>query len=259
LDRTQLVSPQLMASAAEDLAEGRRPEQIEIAPIPGLPPGLAQLLQKRTIDGVKAAIEYGQRVISSGLATSPLPIQRTMLEWRVKNINEEPIEPLCSELQALLEQHPLEGRLWQFYGIVLGRQGLSTDSVNAFYRATAYSPLEAGTYAGVGASLMESQEYEYALPYYGIALSLQPDNGFYHYEMALSHAGLRRWQQAIEKFTDALNVGVVMFEVYFNRGLCYFYDGDNVKGTQDFRKALETDPSDYRCAQVREILDRGHP
>jgi tetratricopeptide (TPR) repeat protein len=257
-DRGQFSSPRVMARSALDLAEGRRPTKIEVAPIMGLPPGLAHVLNTRLIQGKNAAIEYVQSMLPLAPEENLLPIQRLVLEWELEEPGPDLAARMRPELEALLQEHPNEGKLWQFYGVVLRRLNLRRESLDAFHHATKCAPLEPGTWAGVGASLMETGELEKSIAYYETAVLLEPAQGQYLAELATCLAGLKKWESAIAKFTDAFKLGVATFDLHFNRGLCRLELGYLSLAMEDLRAALEIDPAHRRAAHARELLQFDH-
>jgi tetratricopeptide (TPR) repeat protein len=251
--REKFSSPKTMAPAAKALAEGRRPKAIQSAPLLGLPPGLAHLYQKRQLDGKDAAIQLAQSQIPSAPRENLLPIQRLVLEWQLEDPNADAAQ-LRAELEALLKDYPDEGRLWQFLGIVLRRLELRAESRDAFQHAASSAPLDAGAWAGYGASLMEARELEQAYHYYETAVFLDPDAVQYLTELATCYGGLEQWRKAEEKFTEAAKRGASGFDLYFNRAACRLKLGDFGLAMEDLRAALEIEPTHHRAAEAREIL-----
>ena len=111
--RGKFSSPKTMAPATQALAEGRRPDEIQPAPLLGLPPGLAHVYQKRQLEGKDAAIRFAQSQVRLAHGESALPVRRLILEWRFEDRKADPPQ-LRAELETLLKEYPDEGRLWQY-------------------------------------------------------------------------------------------------------------------------------------------------
>jgi tetratricopeptide (TPR) repeat protein len=254
--RDKFSSPKVMAPATKALAEGRRPGSIQVAPLLGLPPGLAQVYQKRQLEGKEAAIQFAQSQIPLGPRENLLPVQRLIFEWQLEDLKADALQ-LRSDLEGLLKNHPEEGRLWQFLGIVLRRLDLRAESRDAFEKSTSRAPLDAGTWAGYGASLMEAQEMEQASHYYETAVFLNPDDVQYQKELATCYAVLEQWKKASERFTEVAKRGGSSFDLYFNRALCLLKLGDLGLAMEDLRAALEIEPTHRRADEARELLQVG--
>lgn len=252
--RGKFSSPKTMAPATQALAEGRRPDEIQPAPLLGLPPGLAHVYQKRQLEGKDAAIRFAQSQVRLAHGESALPVRRLILEWRFEDRKADPPQ-LRAELETLLKEYPDEGRLWQFLGMALRRMELQAESREAFHNATSAAPLDAGTWAGYGASLMEAQELEQARHYYETAVFLNPEKLEYQTELATCYAGLKQWQKAEERFSEAAKRGATGFDLHFNRAVCRMGLGEIGPAMEDLRAALEIDPTHRRAAEAREILE----
>ena len=129
-----------------------------------------------------------------------------------------------------------------------------SESLDAFKNATTLTPLEAGVWAGYGASLMEAQDVEQACHFYETAVFLDPDNAQYLTELATAYAAVQRWKDAEGKFTGAVRFGASGFNLYFSRGLCRLKLYDFVSAADDLRVALEFEPTHRRADEARELL-----
>jgi tetratricopeptide (TPR) repeat protein len=254
--RGKFNSPKVMAPAAQALAEGRRPKELQPAPLLGLPPGLAHLYQRRQLAGKIPAIQLAQSQIPSSPPENLLPLRRLILEWQFEDMDSDPRQ-LRSELEGLVKEYPDEGRLWQFLGMALRRLGLLDESRDAFGHAAETAPLDAGTWAGWAASLVETKNLELAYHCYETAVFLDPGNAQYLTELATCYAALERWQQADETFSEAASQGASSFDLFFNRALCRLKLGLFEPAMEDLRGALEIAPAHPRAAEARELLQTG--
>ena len=86
---------------------------------------------------------------------------------------------------------------------------------------------------------MAEADNELILMDYDHVLGLQPDFAFAMYNKANMLCAQREWKEAINYYTQAIQVDNDFAEAYFNRGLTYIYTGENEKGLNDLSKAGE--------------------
>ena len=86
---------------------------------------------------------------------------------------------------------------------------------------------------------MAEADNELILMDYDHVLGLQPDFAFAMYNKANMLCAQREWKEAINYYTQAIQVDNDFAEAYFNRGLTYIYTGENEKGLNDLSKSGE--------------------
>ena len=84
-----------------------------------------------------------------------------------------------------------------------------------------------------------NMDYEIMLRDYDQIIRLQPDFSFALYNKANILGAQKQWNDAINYYTQAIQVDADFAEAYFNRGLIYVYIGENEKGLADLSKAGE--------------------
>ena len=70
-------------------------------------------------------------------------------------------------------------------------------------------------------------------------IRLQPDFSFAYYNKANILCAQKQYDDAIDYYTQAIQIDGDFAEAYFNRGLTYVYTGENELGLQDLSKAGE--------------------
>ena len=96
------------------------------------------------------------------------------------------------------------------------------------------------------------QDYDNALPSFEKALSIQSDLNEKMYRSRLlfftanTYNNLGRVDDAIIKFTQAIDLDIEFSEAYNNRGYTYVILSEYENAIDDYNKAIELDPEDYR-------------
>jgi len=84
-----------------------------------------------------------------------------------------------------------------------------------------------------------NMDFDIMLRDYDQVLKLQPDFSFALYNKANILCAQREYRDAINYYSQAIDIDGDFAEAYFNRGLTYVYIGENEKGLADLSKAGE--------------------
>jgi tetratricopeptide (TPR) repeat protein len=101
---------------------------------------------------------------------------------------------------------------------------------------------EATRYFHEGYALTDQQKHEEAIEKYSLAINLFPTLYEAIDNRAFCKMDLGRWHEAIEDFKLSLTIHPYSALAEFSIGECYFKLGDIVKAVESFKKALLIDP-----------------
>lgn len=95
----------------------------------------------------------------------------------------------------------------------------------------------------VGKAYAGLHEYEKAREYYGITLSLMPDDKYSYFEIGYTFALQDQRDSALAYYTKAIEQDNVYFDAYLNRGLLYAVQfKDAASAHKDLAKSIEIRP-----------------
>ncbi len=90
----------------------------------------------------------------------------------------------------------------------------------------------------------ENPEYQEAIEHYTEAIQLDPDYAKAYLNRGYAYDGLGQHQRAIEDFDKAIQLEPDDAVAYNNRGAAYYYLGQYQRAIEDYDKAIQLDP-DY--------------
>jgi tetratricopeptide (TPR) repeat protein len=243
-----------MAAACRAFLAGERPEEIQVAPLPDLPEGLAAVLQIKLLHGPEAAIRQAEARLGSVPPGVPrLPLQRALIEMELEADRDAQALPL---LEEALAGNPQDGMLWYFRGIATRRLGRRDESHTAFTQAITLAPLEPRCWAGFGAGWLERGQYGHASRALRVACFLDRNNALFWGDLGQSEAARGHYEEAKESLTKAIDLGMGKFTNYLNRGICSQRVGDVSAAVVDWRLALAVDPNHARAEEVRKLIGK---
>jgi tetratricopeptide (TPR) repeat protein len=248
----QFHSPPVMAAASKALANGERPAVIQMAPIPGLPPGVADVLQVKLIHGVAPAINEALARLPMIAPEKRLPLQRVLAELYLDSREEQTALVL---LDDALETHPQDGLLLLFKGVALHRTGERERSHESFRQAVAVAPLEPRTWGGFAAGCFEVNEFDEAVKAYRIAIFLDDHNANFWGDLGMIESQREQYDKARRAITKSIDLGLVNFSNYFNRGFCCVHLGETEAALKDWLLAITIEPDHPRVNEVRALLN----
>lgn len=253
-EETPFKSPPVMAAACRALEAGKQPDEIQMAPLPALPPGMAEVMQMRILYGLDVAIREAEKILS-GLpwGEDRLAVERLLIELELEASREL---RAIGRIEELLKSRPEDGPLLYFKGIATRRLDRRDASHEAFVEAVLFAPLEARAWGGLGAGCLERQRFDQAARAYRVAVFLDKSNPHFWGDLGLCQSSEGQWREAIASFSEAIELGVRTFENYLNRGVCYQELGESGSADQDFHRALAIDPSHRRAEELRQRLYR---
>lgn len=127
-------------------------------------------------------------------------------------------------------------------------------AIEMYRQALKLDPLKGNTYFNLGVAQLATDPSASA-DAFGEALKVMP------YKAAdilpvlgLSQINARKYREAAETLTRAVNTGIRTEEVYYNRGLAYLGMGDRGSALADFREVLRLNPSNTDARSKAESL-----
>jgi tetratricopeptide (TPR) repeat protein len=240
-----------MAAVSAALMRGERPAEIRMLSLPGLPPGLSEALQMRTLHGPAGGIAYARSWIEKHPADA-LPLWRLMVEAYLDlNQNEVAVE-LAAHLFQKYEQ---DGPLTYLFGIALRRVGKKEESHDALISAAhMLAPLESHAWGGAAAGQSERGEMAFAAANYRVALFLDDSNPYFWGDLAQIELIGEQYRAAHHAFSKAIGAGQRSFINYYYRGLAALGMGDDLSSVQDWGLALYVDPSHPKASEILNLI-----
>jgi tetratricopeptide (TPR) repeat protein len=241
----------VMARASEAMVAGKNPDMINIAPLPGLPPGMAEAMQIRILEGAASAIARARSWIERDPDHS-LPLQRLILELHLEIGLDRAAEVLSDHLT---NAYPDDGPLLFLRGLALGRAGRKDESHDAFTMAAwLLAPLEARAWGGTAAGLVERNELDDAVSSYRVALFLDDSNQNFWGDLGQIELVRGHHQPAYHAFSKAIDLGARTFINFFKRGLCSLQLGHDLESVKDWARAIQVDPRHPKVADILEMV-----
>lgn len=253
-----LQSPPIMAAACRALAAGGQPEELQMPPLPGLPPGISEIMQMKILHGPAEAIrEARARLAQSAPETDRLPMQRLLIELELEDGQESKIIKLIDEL---LKKYEYDGLLWFFRGITTRRLNQRDTSHESFSAAVLFAPLEPRTWGGYAAGCLERKEIAEAVKAYRIAIFLDNRNPSFWGDLGICELSRKDYSKARDSISKSIEFGTRSFANYFNRGMCSLHLSEPSAAIADWNRAIAAEPNHTRAAEVRGLIaDAGGP
>ncbi|MEC4892001.1 MAG: tetratricopeptide repeat-containing serine protease family protein [Oscillatoria sp. PMC 1051.18] len=162
--------------------------------------------------------------------------------WRLEQYDEAILA-----FDRAIALNPQLYQAWYAKGLTLRFQKRYREAVIAFEQAIAQSKQEfAPAWRGKGQALIGLNAYQEALKSFQAAIAISPDDFALHALRGEVLQELKRNQEAISAYTQAIKIKPHPW-VYYNRGTVYSSQGDNQAAIADFARALELKP-DYAAA-----------
>ena len=95
-------------------------------------------------------------------------------------------------------------------------------------------------YIKQGVAHAKLKKYNQAIEAFSQAIKLDPNNAEYYYKRAVTYGNINQHQRAIEDFNEAIRLNPKYAEAYSNRGFVYMVKLNNKeKGCSDWKRACE--------------------
>lgn len=94
-----------------------------------------------------------------------------------------------------------------------------------------------------GSAHFDLGDYRSALSDYAVAVRLDPQSSYHHYNVGIAHDNLGERSEAEEHYAAALRINPENFDAYINRGLIFLDTGRFDQAVSDFTRALEIRPN----------------
>ncbi|HEV7475420.1 MAG TPA: hypothetical protein VGN90_15310 [Pyrinomonadaceae bacterium] len=250
-DGAPLNSPPIMAAASRAMAAGQRPAEIQMAPLPGLPAGLGDVLQLRVMQGTPGAIRE-LLVRKQRLApTDRLPLDRLLVELY---LDEGQDLQALNLLEELMKTYPSDGPLYFFKGIALRRFGRKEESHESFGLAVAFAPLDARAWGGLAAGWLELGQPQKGIDAYGVAIFLDAANPSFWGDLGTAESALEHYEAGSKALSKSIELGMANFSNYFNRGLCALKLDNPQAAMRDWQLAIATEPDHPRASEAAALI-----
>jgi tetratricopeptide (TPR) repeat protein len=110
-----------------------------------------------------------------------------------------------------------------------------------------------------GSSKLSLRKYQEAVDEFTKAIDLCPDSGLYYAKRGQAYVGLKNDKKALEDFTKATEKSPGLAEGWYQLGVYYFNKDDHDKAFVNFTLALERDPMNYDAYMYRaQCCERQH-
>ncbi|MEO1290553.1 MAG: tetratricopeptide repeat protein, partial [Chloroflexota bacterium] len=106
-----------------------------------------------------------------------------------------------------------------------------------------------------GHIVADMKKYEEAIKFYNQAVKLQESHVSSYFNLGFCYKALKNYPLAIENYSKALKFVPQYLEVYNNRGIIYMIIGEFSKASQDFRKMLVIDPDSELAEKNLRLLE----
>jgi Flp pilus assembly protein TadD len=110
-----------------------------------------------------------------------------------------------------------------------------------------------------GTGLLNSGEYNSAIPYLKEALLIKPDYADASYNLGLAYQRLGRQQEAIISYKETIRLNPNYSKAHNNLGKAYETLGRNNEASAEYKKALKLDPSGTVARNNLNLLDPSVP
>lgn len=252
-ENTPLHSPPIMAAASKAMAAGRQPLEIQMAPLSGLPPDVGDIMQMRLLYGVSAAINEARKRVLQRPRGLRLPLQRLLAELYLDaNQNQQALD-LIDEAAAM---YGPDGQLMLVKGMALRRLERREESRAAFALAVESAPLEPRAWGALAAGYLESKQLTEAIRNYRIAIFLDDTNANFWGDLGIAESELKNYAAAEVAISKSIDLGLINFANYFNRGFCRIHLGDLEGANRDLQSAIWAEPNNPRIEDALDLVAR---
>ena len=251
-------SPPIMAAACRALAVGQNPPEVQIAPLPGLPPEVAEIMEIKLLYGTDTAIEKARsRMAGIESKADRLPLMRLLIDLKLEARQEQEVIEL---IEDGFKSYPNDGALWLFKGIALRRLSERVSSHECFSKAVEFVPLDPRAWGGFGAGWSELKNFKNAVKAYRIAIFLDESNPNFWGDLGIAEFSQENYLEAMTAISRAIELGMRNFTNYFNLGMCSVYLGESEFAIANWRRAITVEPNHARVEEVRKLIrDAGGP
>lgn len=152
-----------------------------------------------------------------------------------------------SSFQTAIEQKPEYYEAFMQLGIIYSEKK-NKMALQYFNSALGLKPSSIEAYYGRALCLQENNEPDKAIQDYNTILKINPQYKLAHYNLGYVHlVYLKKYEDAIKCFSDAISYDPNYVEAYYNRGLSYELSKNKKKAKEDYEKAVQLKP-DYEAA-----------
>jgi tetratricopeptide (TPR) repeat protein len=155
-----------------------------------------------------------------------------------------------SSMQTAVEQDQQYYHAYMQLGILCAAQK-NPLAIQYYKNAMRIKPTSIETWYDLGKFYQDVEDWKNALATYTTLLKIDAGNKYAHYNIAVIHLiNLKKFDIAIDHFTDALKLDPKYVEAYYGRGCSYEALGDTKTALNDFQACLAINPQ-YEPAQAK--------
>lgn len=250
---TKFSSPYKMAAACKAFVEGRKPEEIQLAPLPGLPTKISQTYQLLILKSLPEVIYQAKIWLNTIPTAEQFPLQRLLIELKINNSEEAEALELINPLLKIYRE---DGLLWRYKGVVLSRLNQPEKSHEAFGQAVRFAPFDSNAWAGFAAGFLVQKKFEKAIKNFRIAIFLEENISHFWSDLGQVYGSIENYSEARKAFTKAIHLGEQSFQNYLNRGICSVYLGESNSAVKDLEIAIALQPDNSRIKEIQEIISK---
>jgi tetratricopeptide (TPR) repeat protein len=154
-----------------------------------------------------------------------------------------------SSMQTAVEQDQSYYHAYMQLGILWAAKKNSI-AIQYYKNAIRIDPNSSEAWYAIGKFYQDAGDWENAITTYKALIKARTHNKYASYNLAVIYlVNLKKYQLALEHFTEALQIDPNYVEAYYGRGVSYHALGDEKQARDNYQQCLRINP-DYKPAQI---------
>lgn len=133
--------------------------------------------------------------------------------------------------------------IFGFFVISIGRVGVWKDSITLFNDVIDKNDGISIAYGNRANAKVQKGDFSGALEDCNRLIEITPNNGKAFYNKGNAESGLKHYREAVNDFTESVNLGYDVSSLYYNRGTAYYHVGLTDSALADYRASKLRDPN----------------
>ena len=143
---------------------------------------------------------------------------------------------------------------WYFLFLSLLLISAHQDGLRTAYAQTSPSVQEARTHFQNGLQRAFQGDLDQAANEFNKAISLDPTNPFFYYNLGLVLGMKREFQPAMDAFTQTLRIRPEHLQSHFRLGLLYEINGQYEKALEEYQRVIGLGEQEWEVAMARQRI-----